>query len=359
MEREANNDLLAWKCFFLSSWGRFDSRFKCILESLERHSDLVDREANALAITEAREWRERATQEAKRRKLEQSAAQLRHVLSWLGDGMTNQDTQDAQDEQDNRLDQLLGSCYPNTAEWVLTRPAVKSWLRTHGNKSILWLKGKPGSGKSVLCSQLIQFLRQDGQSNVLFYFCSYVSASSNQSTRILKSFAIQILRRHQNLSSYVYDEFILKGQTPSLQTLKQLLPNLLSSVQGPRMVVDGLDECQDLEQKTVLRDLLAFSSNLVYGTCPILVVSRDVRHIDAILSKKPSLSLNDEEKAVSAAIGSFAQQRLSEMQSRFQELDIDKPAMEEVERQIVLKSEGTVPSASLCFFALLCASQKG
>jgi hypothetical protein len=115
------------------------------------------------------------------------------------------------------------------------------------------------------------------------------------------------------------------------------------------MVVDGLDECQDLEQKTVLRDLLAFSSNVVYGTCPILVVSRDVRHIDAILSKKPSLSLNDEEKAVSAAIGSFAQQRLSEMQSRFQELDIDKPAMEEVERQIVLKSEGTVPSASLRF----------
>ncbi|KAF2812552.1 uncharacterized protein BDZ99DRAFT_413355, partial [Mytilinidion resinicola] len=327
----------SWKCFFLSSWGRFDNRFKYILESLARHSDLVDREANALSIAEAREWRERTTREAKKRETEMAAAQYRHVLSWLGDRTADQD---AQDEQDNRLDQLLGSCYPNTAEWILTRSPVKNWLRTQGNKPTLWLKGKPGSGKSVLCSKLIQFLRKDGQSSVLFYFCSYASATSKQSTRILKSFAIQILRRHQNLSSYVYDEYVLSGQTPSMQALKSLLPNLLSSIRGPRMVIDGLDECLDSEQKEVLKDILAFSSNVAYGSCPVLIVSRDVRHINAMLSKKPSLSLNNEESAVNAAIGSFTKQRLLEMQTRFQELDIDRSTMEDFEKQIVDKAKG-------------------
>ncbi|KAF2493309.1 hypothetical protein BU16DRAFT_563472 [Lophium mytilinum] len=327
----------SWKCFFLSSWGRFDNRFKCILESLARHSDLVDREANALSIAEAREWRERAAREAKKRETEMSAAQYRHVLSWLGDRTADQD---AQDEQENRLDQLLGSCYPNTAEWILSRLPVKNWLRTQGNKPILWLKGKPGSGKSVLCSKLIQFLRQDGQSSVLFYFCSYANATSKQSTRILKSFAIQVLRRHQNLSSYVYDEYVLTGQTPSTQALTSLLPNLLASIQGPRMIIDGLDECQDSEQKDVLKNILAFSSNVTYESCPILIVSRDVRHINAVLSRKPSLSLNDEATAVDAAIGSFAKQRLLEMQTKFRELNIDTSTMEDFEKRLVDKSKG-------------------
>ncbi|OCL07434.1 hypothetical protein AOQ84DRAFT_408982 [Glonium stellatum] len=134
-----------WKCFFNSSWRRFDARFKCILESLAKHTDMVDREANSLAITEAKEWRQRAIQEAAKRGMEQSAVQVQSVISWLGDSAAKQD------QQDDLLDRLLSSCYPETSEWISGNSKVKMWLKNQPTQSLLWLKGKPGSGKSLIC----------------------------------------------------------------------------------------------------------------------------------------------------------------------------------------------------------------
>ena len=137
---------LGWKCFFSSSWGRFDARFKCILESLAKHTDMVDREANAFAIAEAREWRQRAVQAAAKREMEQSVAQVQSVISWLGSTATKQD------QQDDLLDRLLCSCYPETSEWIVRNSKIRAWSKDQPTQPLLWLKGKPGSGKFIINS---------------------------------------------------------------------------------------------------------------------------------------------------------------------------------------------------------------
>ena len=48
----------SWQIFFSSMWAHFDSRFGAILAILAYHKDLVDKEAVAANIAEAKERRE-------------------------------------------------------------------------------------------------------------------------------------------------------------------------------------------------------------------------------------------------------------------------------------------------------------
>ena len=50
-------DVVAWTMVFDSLWKTFNPRFQGILESLRRHRNLIDQEANTINVSEARSWR--------------------------------------------------------------------------------------------------------------------------------------------------------------------------------------------------------------------------------------------------------------------------------------------------------------
>lgn len=82
--------ILGWKILFLSSWGRFQRRFDNILDDLKRHGELIDKEANALNISEAREarqkidaWREESHANLDRYYQKQVTDQLQGIMTWL------------------------------------------------------------------------------------------------------------------------------------------------------------------------------------------------------------------------------------------------------------------------------------
>lgn len=133
---------LGWTIFFKSTWGQFDTRFNFILDSLSRHSDLVDREANAFSIAETMKWREEALQEASLKEKQRLTAQLTAAMDWLNpDKLTCRRYQ-----QEDILDKLISDCCPGTTEWILRHPKMKTWLKHGPGQATLWLTGKPGSG---------------------------------------------------------------------------------------------------------------------------------------------------------------------------------------------------------------------
>jgi hypothetical protein len=135
-----------WLCFFNSSWGRFEARFSCILESLSRHADLIDREANAFLIAETMQWRQEALKDAAKKDKERLVAQLNSVLAWL---RIDSAPYCSQEYQEDALDRLSDDCYAGTTEWILQNHKVRTWLKPGYAQPILWIKGKPGSGMSV------------------------------------------------------------------------------------------------------------------------------------------------------------------------------------------------------------------
>ena len=120
------------------SWARFDRRFKAILESLANHSDLVDREANAIDIAEAREQRKRAIEEAARQEEERSIIQFQAALAWL-------EVKDYQ--QDDELDHQSSLHHADSCNWILKNKRAASWMQLGNKEPVLWLKGKPGAGE--------------------------------------------------------------------------------------------------------------------------------------------------------------------------------------------------------------------
>ena len=126
--------------FFSTAWARFDIHFKTILESLANHSDLVDREALSINITEARLWRSKAVEENAERERKTAALQRQAVISWF-----------KYDEplQEDELCMRLGRTHPDTCHWIIQNTKMKAWAKHGLGHRVLWIKGKPGSGNTA------------------------------------------------------------------------------------------------------------------------------------------------------------------------------------------------------------------
>ena len=135
--------------FFKSSWGQFEGRFNCILDSLAKHATIVDQEANAYLISETMQWRREALQSVAKTEKDRSTAQLTAALAWLGfDTIPHC----GQAYQDNLLNRLVHDCCDGTTDWILKHQRMRAWLQNGRGPPLLWLKGKPGSGQSRLKS---------------------------------------------------------------------------------------------------------------------------------------------------------------------------------------------------------------
>ena len=109
-----------------------------------RHTNLVDQEANAFLIYETMQWRKDAREAAVRAEKDRLIAQLTASIAWLG--MENV-PHCGQSYQENTLNTLTNDCCPGTTDWIMKHQKMKAWLQDGRGPTVLWLKGKPGSGE--------------------------------------------------------------------------------------------------------------------------------------------------------------------------------------------------------------------
>ncbi|KAK4144471.1 uncharacterized protein C8A04DRAFT_36713 [Dichotomopilus funicola] len=337
-----------WKVLFLTSWGRFQRRFNNILEGMERHEALIDQEANARNIAEARRlredirlWREESRDRVRRLDEEHVAKQYKAIMSWL---------------KANESDQLAifeslsadGAKYHGTCGWVLKTPKISLWLQKRRENAMLWLQGGPGTGKSVLSTQLINYMKV-AKMLVIHHFCTYSYPSSISYEQILRSFLLQLVRGDDDLVAHVYNECVLEKKSPTVSTLEHLLQVLLGSLSsGPCqaehiwILLDGLDECDTDKQARMLSLLnqVVSKSSSESTICKVLVSSRPTRSLAKRLGKKQTLSLSDEKVALFEAIRQYASQRLQSLHHKFSQLDIGPDELGEIEHGVARKADG-------------------
>ncbi|KAB2109040.1 hypothetical protein AG0111_0g2533 [Alternaria gaisen] len=339
-----------WMCFFKSSWGQFGSRFNCILDSLAKHATLIDQEANAYLVSETMQWRREALQDVAKTEKDRSTAQLTAALAWLG---LETVPHCGQAYQDNLLHRLINDCCDGTTDWILRNQRMRQWLQNGRGGPILWLKGKPGSGKSTLCAKIVQFLRAPRQSTVLFCFYSYIVSSTypDPVVFILATLVSQILRQRSDLATYVYEEFVAEGRALSIRSLQEILSNLVPQLAMPRILIDGIDECirYDVHGKpcdlTPVKDVLVSILQLENPTqacapTKILIVSRDILELVGKLSKRPTVALDQESDALTADITRYATKCLETIRDRFANLAGIDNVLDDVKRNVVVKSQG-------------------
>ncbi|EMR87314.1 putative nacht domain protein [Botrytis cinerea BcDW1] len=323
----------AWHVIFLSFWKDFGSRFDSIINSLKKHREFIDIEAVSFDIVESRESRAKMQDDIRlrqKRELEMveeneknaKATRLQHAIAWF-----NLDGKD----QEAVHDRIHKKRHDKTCEWMAREHQFKNWMENNTEDPCLWLHGKPGSGKSVICSYIIQTLIERPGLTTCYYYCDSRS-SGNVCQQILKTVAVQLLRQHHEISTLVANEFVYRGVDCTMTQLRTLVPQLLQTVASTRIVVDGLDECSKEDQKVILKELRSICIGPALQ-CKILFSSRKEAHIRQKLLKQPHIAL-DSRQEVNQDIQSYLKYKVSKLDTSDQDL------LSRIENTLMEKANG-------------------
>ncbi|KAI0269097.1 hypothetical protein BGY98DRAFT_307744 [Russula aff. rugulosa BPL654] len=159
------------------------------------------------------------------------------------------------------------------ADWFFQGSIFAEWK---SDGSLLWLHGKPGSGKSVLCSAIIQdiiALRTDGLVSMAYFYFDFRDIDKQNRRDLLPSLLAQLSdqsHRHCDILDNLYLKHGSGAQKPSEDELIQCLKDMLTlpDQQPVYLIIDALDECPDTsglpspreQVLDVVRELVQLSS---------------------------------------------------------------------------------------------------
>ncbi|KAF6228756.1 hypothetical protein HO173_011603 [Letharia columbiana] len=151
-----------------------------------------------------------------------------------------------------------------SCEWLFNLQAYRKWANEAENP-LLWLKGRPGAGKSMLCSAIIENLQQRQEQRCAVAFCFFDSRQGQVSSAryMLKAFAYQLrgcmrsIVLERLLRSVIRESEKLTDPM-SLEQFQRKLRGLIVSVNTHVqvfLILDGLDDDESIE-KVIMHEIL-------------------------------------------------------------------------------------------------------
>lgn len=116
--------------------------------------------------------------------------------------------------------------------------------------------------------------------------------------------------------------------------MKDLLTRVLASLQNCRVVIDGVDECEELQQREILSSILSLQKESI-SSCKLLIASRDEMQIKRVLRQSTSISLKGK---TDNAIALFISRGISDLRQAFDSLD--EGFVNRMQRQLASKAGG-------------------
>lgn len=347
----SSNSSTGWRILFLTSWGRFQRRFDSTLEDLQKHKKLIDDTASAINLSETvkmsenlQAWRQENLDKLKFLEDEQTAKQYQSIIGCLKIDETEQlAIFDAISSEGNK--------YDGTCDWISRHIHIREWLKETPTTDFVWLHGIPGTGKSVIATQIVKFLQSSGKAMVIQHFCTYTHLSSIQYETILRSLLVQLMRTNSDLIAHAHAEFVIGKKLPTSQALEQLLlafggavSPIPSESRSIHLVIDGLDECEPDQQGRIahllekLRGLRSSASSVF----KILLCSRRTQQLEKRLRKRTVqvVSMTNEKGSIEPAIRTYANQRLRAIRYRLFPMGLTDSDLRDISINIARKADG-------------------
>ncbi|KIJ63625.1 hypothetical protein HYDPIDRAFT_29421 [Hydnomerulius pinastri MD-312] len=250
---------------------------------------------------------------------------LMEVLKWF-DGV------DCTVKHENTLTQRQEA----TGEWLFDEKLYIDWRSS--TTEFLWLNGKPGAGKSVLASVVIDHLSRNlKQDETLAYFyCDFRNFRCTSAMEVLRSLIAQLFRQAKANWLPSFSELEdRKGRGAGPPTDVNILSGLLRRAANlhsrPIIVIDALDECDDLPK--LLHALVGLND----GHCRFFVTSRTAISINEAFTGLPTISLSDKAKAVHDDMKSHIE---TELESRDRLKKLKNDLKEKIRVRLMEKADG-------------------
>jgi hypothetical protein len=212
-----------------------------------------------------------------------------------------------------RIQQTKGGLLEDVYRWVLENPDFRRW-RDDKEVRLLWIRGDPGKGKTMLVCGIIDELKKSTSNSdlLLFFFCQAADSRFNNATAVLRCLIRQLVDQQPSLISHIRKRYDQYEDTNSWYALSQTFTNILEDQAIPSifLVIDGLDECQAGLSDLLYKITQNWSS---YPHVKWLVSSRNWPSIKERLDTAEQLSLESNDKSVSTAVGLYIRYKAHEL----------------------------------------------
>lgn len=201
-------------------------------------------------------------------------------------------------------------------------PEIPQWHNSpdHG---LLWIKGIPGSGKSVFAARLAQMLAEEGVP-VLFFFFRQIIDANHQPIDLIRDWLDQILVYSPPLQVILkeYVETHRSLDSVSMEDLWKHLRTALAQLPLTYCVVDALDEMGQGNDEFIR--MLANLGHWRPSHTKFLMTSRPVVVVETPMRRIDSIDIRMEESLVDVDIATYVQHTLEQCSLK----ESDKEAIE-------------------------------
>ncbi|KAL2801675.1 nucleoside phosphorylase domain-containing protein, partial [Aspergillus granulosus] len=105
-----------------------------------------------------------------------------------------------------RIEATKGGLLDDSFRWVLDNAEFQKW-HTNSESQLLWIKGDPGKGKTMLMIGIINELSQQVQSRpsqfIAYFLCQATDPKLNNATSILRSLIYMMIQQQPHLIPYL------------------------------------------------------------------------------------------------------------------------------------------------------------
>jgi hypothetical protein len=257
-----------------------------------------------------------------------------------------------------RIEETKGGLLADSYRWILDNTTFQQWQQDMHNR-LLWVKGDPGKGKTMLLCGIISELQKAASNAVIvsYFFCQATDSRINSATAVLRgllymlvvqqpSLILHVRKKHDHASKSVFED------ANAWVALEEIFVDVLRdpTLRPTYLVIDALDEC--VTDLPVLLDFVAKQSS-VSSRVKWIVSSRNWPDIEAQLERaghKVRLSLELNAESVAAAVVVFIQQKVDQLAQ-------EKQYKAEV-RDAVLQHLTTNANDTFLWVALVCQELK-
>lgn len=226
----------------------------------------------------------------------------------------------------------------NTGSWIFEQTATDINEEHHQSAAeafakwetddlphVLWIKGEPGKGKTMLAISLVGELQGRRNRNVAYFFCVNSDNEKNNAVYIVRAILRQIYHEQPELLPHFYKNELdlCKGieekRDPKkiFSTFCEVFQNTINDPKFKRtyFVIDALDEC---EHASLPRFLELVKKSNQRAKVKWLVTSRDENIINQELQLQGALtiSLEDNSRHVNEAVDRYVDDRVKKLATR-------------------------------------------
>lgn len=205
---------------------------------------------------------------------------------------------------------------PATGAWLLQSDTYRAWKAGSDDYRHLWLYGPAGSGKTILCSTVVEDVQAQYHScanvgQAIFYF-SFSDQTKQTYESLVRSVVVQLGYRQPGLSLLRQAYERSEHMTPSTDELHRILAVIVRSYDQIFLHLDGLDEC--LGEQDGRLDILA-SLEMLLQTFPnirMIATSRDYPEIRSRIKSIQATPTPLDRQAVDSDIQKFVSTQLAQ-----------------------------------------------